>query len=290
MFPDFLCIGAQKAGTSWLYWNMRLHPQIWLPPIKELHYFDHPTSSVLGVILGRQVHQRIARNYFIRQLLRMSTLRGSIEDLRWASHYCMVRRGDEWYRSLFAKRAGQISGEVTPAYAWLAESQVARIRDLMPSAKLIYTLRNPVERSWSQASMYFRKRGSLASMESSNRDIRHFFERKDVIANSDYMNNLAKWEKYYHQEQIFVGFFDDLERNPRCFFRAILGFLRVDASDKHISSSIEQKRHVGRAGSVPDWALRTLARIHYEQLKALHRRFANDSTASWLHQIELYLE
>jgi hypothetical protein len=164
---------------------------------------------------------------------------------------------------------------------------VARIRDLMPAAKLIYTLRNPVERSWSQASMYFRKRESLASMESPSRDIRHFLERKDVIAN---MNNLAKWERYYNQEQIFVGFFDDLERDPRCFFKAILGFLQVDASDKHISSSIDQKRHVGRTSSVPDWALRILARTYYEQLKALHRKFANESTASWLHQLELYLE
>src|SRR2546423_4071056 len=38
--PDFLCIGAQKAGTSWLYHQLNSHPDFWMPPVKELRYFD----------------------------------------------------------------------------------------------------------------------------------------------------------------------------------------------------------------------------------------------------------
>lgn len=40
VFPDFLCIGAQKAGTTWLYANLSKHPDIFLPKSKELHYFN----------------------------------------------------------------------------------------------------------------------------------------------------------------------------------------------------------------------------------------------------------
>src|ERR1700759_3980060 len=40
-YPDFLCIGAQKAGTSWLDRNLRRHPKLWLPPMKELQFFSH---------------------------------------------------------------------------------------------------------------------------------------------------------------------------------------------------------------------------------------------------------
>ena len=39
-FPDFLGIGAQKAGTTWLYENLRKHPELFLPEKKELHFFD----------------------------------------------------------------------------------------------------------------------------------------------------------------------------------------------------------------------------------------------------------
>jgi hypothetical protein len=38
--PDFLCVGAQKGGTSWLYQQLESHPDFWMPPVKELHYFD----------------------------------------------------------------------------------------------------------------------------------------------------------------------------------------------------------------------------------------------------------
>jgi len=38
--PDFLCVGAQKGGTSWLYQQLESHPGFWMPPVKELHYFD----------------------------------------------------------------------------------------------------------------------------------------------------------------------------------------------------------------------------------------------------------
>src|SRR2546430_11566837 len=37
--PDFLCIGAQKGGTTWLYRQLYSHPDFWMPPIKELEYF-----------------------------------------------------------------------------------------------------------------------------------------------------------------------------------------------------------------------------------------------------------
>jgi len=37
--PDFLIIGAQKAGTSWLWDMLNQHPGTALPKIKEIHYF-----------------------------------------------------------------------------------------------------------------------------------------------------------------------------------------------------------------------------------------------------------
>src|SRR5947208_16606603 len=39
--PDFLCAGAQKGGTSWLYRQLEPQPDFWMPPVKELHYLDN---------------------------------------------------------------------------------------------------------------------------------------------------------------------------------------------------------------------------------------------------------
>jgi len=38
--PDFVCIGMQKAGTRWLYDQLASHSNFFMPPVKELHYFD----------------------------------------------------------------------------------------------------------------------------------------------------------------------------------------------------------------------------------------------------------
>ena len=44
--PDFLCIGMSKAGTGWLYLQLRYHPDFWMPPIKELQYLDREVPKV----------------------------------------------------------------------------------------------------------------------------------------------------------------------------------------------------------------------------------------------------
>jgi len=43
--PDFLCVGVHKGGTTWLYQQLDSHPDFWMPPLKELHYFDQLSRS-----------------------------------------------------------------------------------------------------------------------------------------------------------------------------------------------------------------------------------------------------
>jgi len=56
VYPDFVGIGAQKAGTTWLGHNLQLHPEIWMPGIKELHYFNErindPKDSIAALWQG----------------------------------------------------------------------------------------------------------------------------------------------------------------------------------------------------------------------------------------------
>jgi hypothetical protein len=40
MLPDFMCIGAQKAGTSWLWENLHFHEEVYLPENRYIHFFD----------------------------------------------------------------------------------------------------------------------------------------------------------------------------------------------------------------------------------------------------------
>src|SRR5207253_633787 len=115
--PDFLCIGAQKAGTSWLYRQLTEHPDFWMPPVKELHYFN---------LLGRvpSVGSARARDDRDRRFLE------AIKRLSARSHLDL-----EDYAGLFAVKGELLSGDITPAYSMLNDEVIERIVSHFPNLR-----------------------------------------------------------------------------------------------------------------------------------------------------------
>ena len=119
--PDFLIIGAPKAGTTALHAALATHPALYMSPVKEPKFF---------LTDGRPPPAR----------------GGGPGDVQtWREH---VWRQED-YEALFAAApAGQLRAESTPFYLYDAAAQ-GRIRELIPDTKLIAMLRDPVERAHS---------------------------------------------------------------------------------------------------------------------------------------------
>lgn len=277
MYPNFLCIGAQKAGTTWLDLNFRHHPHIKMTPVKEIHYFDEPSTMP---IITRVITDKWWRIRLKHPLWRSLKERRK-EDLQWFLRFFFLPRNENWYSSLFTPGVGQISGEVTPGYASLNENMVARFHDLMPNLGIIYLLRNPILRTWSQAALHFRIRGrKLENVR--DEELFETFGLDWVSRHSYYLRNLEKWEKFYPENQIFIGFFDQLSENPRDLLRNIYNFLEVDSSQNVIPDSADRKMNSGKYPEIPIRFSGYLAHKYYDQIKQLHTRFANRYTADWL--------
>ncbi len=123
----FLVIGAEKAGTTWLADMLRQHPGVFIPPEKELFYFNR-----------RFFESPELYNYNFDQPA-------------------------SWYRSFFAAAApGQLQGEASPAYLW-DDAAPERIRGFAPAVRLVAVLRDPVERAFSQY-LYFIQRGYFGGL------------------------------------------------------------------------------------------------------------------------------
>lgn len=294
MPPDFLCIGAQKAGTTWLQANLARHPEIWLPPPKELHYFDHPHPSLAARLFNRKKnHLRKARVYLLEKLvekIRDPRRQEMYPELAWAWRYCVGRRSDAWYASLFPDVEGRIRGEICPGYARVDGDRVAEIARLMPDAKIIYLLRNPVERAWSSLSMHFRKAGDLLIDDVSEEAVLQRFEYPKTRRHADYAANLENWQRHFPNGQLMVGFFDDLESDPRGFLESILLFLGVRADASVLPDDVASRRNAGRSEVMPDQVARALARVCLPEAKAMHARFANAHTRDWLVETERWAE
>jgi hypothetical protein len=281
-FPDFIGIGAQKAGTTWLHRNLQAHPQIWMPKEKELHYFDEKIEQeggVLSRLLGGRPTDKRWRRQFGSRFKRSPR---KLENVSWDLRYFLQRPTDEWYASLFEPGRGKITGETTPDYAILDKDAVAHVHDLMPRAKIIFMMRNPIERPWSAVDMRLRIRGESLE-ETRDAKLYRRFDNKGSRLRTDYLRTFENWGAFYPEERIFVGFLEDVHFFPEKLLRSVYSFLGVDPSFAYRDAS--RKIHSGQRDAIPTKFAVYLARAYHEQLKGLNERFGGYA-AFWLHCAE----
>ena len=277
VYPDFVGIGAQKAGTTWLGHNLQLHPEIWMPRMKELHYFNeiandpkNPVSRLYDKVTREGTVNRRWRRQ-VKSRLRHHLKRFSVEDVFWDLRYYAGTPGDGWYASLFKAGRGRVKGEITPAYSTLGPDSIAHVHDLLPEAKLIFMMRNPIERAWSQLVMRLDKEGLRDIDPSRYRKLQNNFEREGYQARTNYLNTLENWSEFYPEEQIFVGFLEDVHFFPEQLLRGVYEFLGVDASFR--PRGIGEKVHVRSAGTMLAESAAYLARAYLPDSGALEKHF-----------------
>ena len=284
MYPDFLVIGGQKCGTTWLQDNLSRHSQVWLPPTKEVHYLDRGNDSLVKRLFGTGGRMKKSRALAWREFRAWLSGEGS-SGLKWALNYWLARRDDQWYHDLFPVMPGKIAGEICPGYALLRGAEVARVSVMMPGTKVIYLLRNPLERPWSYAAQYFsssRRKGHYGGVDKVPETVLKDFLIKDANGHSDYLGALDTWQGHFPSQGMMVGFFDELESDPRALFVRVLEFLSIDTGPSSIPLTIGENRKPSRGPRVPLEYRRFLAGLHLKQIKELHERLQSEWTARWL--------
>jgi hypothetical protein len=287
--PDFICIGAPKSGTTWLYRNLGKHPSIWLPPVKELHYFDalFPLPRYASIKYSHRglfglfkQHSRKRITHVFYQAMR----RGSLGNMVWAYRYFSGSPGDDWYFSLFNKREGILAGDLTTDYCALSEAAVAKVKHLLPDAKIIFLMRNPVDRAWSHARMLLPVLLGRPFAEISNDELVTYLTHPAPQLRGNYPRTLELWEGIFGQQQLFVGFFEEIAERPRELYIRLLEFLGLSTDEKNIPGGLESKVNVSRATGakqIPDDVRKCLTDVYRQDLEWLAERFGGYTT-KWL--------
>lgn len=201
--PDFLVIGAPKTGTTALHTALSRHPELYMSPVKEPKFFltDGPPPT-----------------------------RGGPGDAQTYREH--VWRRDE-YEALFdAAPKGTLRGESTPFYLYDRQAQ-RRIRDLIPHARLIAILRDPIERAHSNWTHLW-----SAGLEPIGDVVRACAQEADRIAAGwapfwhyvrlgRYGEQLAHLYRLFPREQVLVFRYRDLVDRPADTLNRIFPFLGV---------------------------------------------------------------
>lgn len=200
--PNFLVIGAQKAGTTSLFHYICQHPDVFVNKSKEIHFFDR---------------------------------------------YCDF--GTDWYRSHFPLLGNFLPkcriGEATPYY--LCHPHAPRcISELLPTAKLIVILRNPVERAISHYFHEVKKgREKLSILEALQKEEeRCAVEWEKMVDNMSYtsrthqsfsykqrgiyIEQLRRYWSFFPEQQILVLQSSKLFTDPHAVLCQVFKFLEIN--------------------------------------------------------------
>jgi sulfotransferase family protein len=191
--PTFLVIGAMKCGTTSLHHYLGQHPEIQIPTLKELNFFSGPP--------GNRPYPAGSKR---------------------------IERLDN-YERLFDPRF-RARGEVSPNYAIhpLRTGVPERIRDVTPDVKLIYLVRDPIDRTVAQyrlAVSTANERRSLAQALSDLSDPYSLY-----TCPTFYTRQLEQYLHRFPLEQILVIDQADLLHSQHATLREIFRFLSVDDS------------------------------------------------------------
>jgi hypothetical protein len=200
--PDFLGIGPPRCGTTTLHHVLRAHPDVWLPPIKELHYWDDQRHQ--GLVNRRAAgHATWAPRIVGRSILRRPDAERG--DVRFLLRYFWGRRSDDWYRRLFddARR----TGEVTPMYSSLDATIARDLDEELDHPRYVIVLRDPIERAWSACSKRLGRATGRNMADVPADEIEPVLEWIANSAASDYPTMLEKWRSVAG-DRVFVGFLD----------------------------------------------------------------------------------
>jgi len=221
--PDFIIIGAGRAGTTALYSYLIQHPLIAAAltdnneSVADLHFFEYIISN----------------------------------NIQWyKSHFPILFSKSNKHKNSF------ITGEYTSTYMYHPDVP-KRIFNLLPKIKLIVILRNPIDKAYSTYQQQFRFGEYTTSFEdtinaefrridlnkdfpelnSNNYDFENFVAQ-NIIRHGVYADYLETWLKIFDRKQILILNSDDLKKSTKETLRRVFNFLNVSNYDIKDTSQV----------------------------------------------------
>jgi len=249
-YPNFLCIGAPRSGTSWLYQHLSKHSAIYIPWFKEVHFLDE--------------------------------LPASADVVRLRHHYDLTQEASwRWYSLVYRRGRKLVKGDITPAYMLLSRERIKLVRERMPDVKLIYIMRNPVERAWSGVRRGLWAEHGVKSSEMDNlAQLRDAVFAKPIIDRGDYRRAIENWESEYPGRIHFL-FFEDIRNQPAASLQGVADYLGIAPFPNLAEQNPDQKVNSAPFAPPPESIRQELEATYRPQIEYLEQRFNRD-LSSWL--------
>ena len=269
--PGALCIGAQKAGTSWLAQMLGQHPQIWIPPFKEVQFFNH--RFIPGHRRWIDWHYRnkpaeIRDRHDKRGLPMPPELDAYLDGLTGGQMF-----HNQWYKRVFAPAPSHaLPMDFTPEYSTLPEEGVDFVAGFLKKTKVIYLIRHPADRAISQLRMNLRREKRAPATVA---EWLEEMENPVLYDRGDYAAYLPRWRARFPQMMVIP--FGRIASEPDLLMDEIEDYLGIGPFPY---MKLRQKVFANPAGlQPPPEAVEVLTERLAPQIEFLEREMGADFTA-----------
>jgi hypothetical protein len=241
--PNVIVIGAMKCGTTALHRYLDDHPDVSMAESKEVNFFFGPEQRP----------------------------EGEESQWWWRGRW---HRGVEWYSSLFDPCA-RVRGESSPGYTSPDHEEVpGRMARVVPAARILYLVRDPVRRAFSQYHHHRRDGTENRPPETAVLD-----ERSQYVARSRYHERLAPYLELFDPAQVHVVVTERMWQDRRAELARVYEHVGVDPD--WWSDRLAEAFHVGAPEPVPDRWLRAAVRERVADDTGRLRGLLGDDLAEW---------
>lgn len=270
-----LGVGCQKGGTTWLHDYLASSPQVDTGFLKEYHQFN-----VLDLPTAKDFRDRVLSR--ARASLRRLE-RGEPADsgpLRRAAFYAEPELYYDYFVSLLAREGVRLATDITPAYAGLSAERFMQVRRSFEErgigVKVVFLLRDPVERIWSAERMFQRLHPGQAP-ESVEERVLATFDNPFNLARTRYQDTMAALERAFGQHEIHYGFYETLFREET--LRSLCEFLGID----YVAPDLDRRLNSSpKTVELSEATQRRIVERYHDVYAAMAARFGADTiTARW---------
>lgn len=197
----YLGVGAQKAGTTWLWSYLSSHPSVDFGRYKEYHVWD-------GLFLPECSESLTS----YRQVLRPRRGLPSVNHGQLLRYRMQHQAGfyERYFRGL-AAGAVQATGDITPVYSGLSARHFAHIRSRLENVgfqvRPLFVMRDPFERCWSAVRM--QKRAGMAG-GTDDTVMRDRYRSRSYVIRADYKRTITELERVFAPQEVFYGVYEEL--------------------------------------------------------------------------------
>ncbi len=251
--PTFLyCVGATKAGTSWLYRTLHEHPECHVRAVKEVHYWDTfdaekrdkqvvmLDANLLKFKAQREDALAAEQGWKVRNMDRRIRDMGDLITMLNAD-----RSHDLAYGRYMIDGLGDAAlvADMTPGYATVDVGIYQRMVADNPAARVLFLIRDPLARLWSHVRMQAKRQmldGEDYSEKANNTLWRVLNKGQEthLLERGDYKGTIEKLRQVIPAKQLMVAFTESMFTVPG--LAKICEFLRISVPAQNQNERVHQ--------------------------------------------------